>query len=51
MSVSAFVSRPLLHVRSKEGGLRLGRFNFSDALARYGADLTEKELVNAYKRA
>ena len=51
MSVSAFVSRPLLHIRSKEGGRRLGTFNFSDALARFGAELTEKELMNAYKRA
>ena len=51
MSVSAFVSRPMLHVRSKEGGQRLGTYNFSDALARYGANLTEKELSVAYRRA
>ena len=51
MSVSAFVSRPVLHVRSKEGGIRMGTFNFSDALARYGANLTEKNLTEAYKRA
>jgi hypothetical protein len=51
MSVSAFVSRPVLHVRSKEGGIRIGTYNFSDALARFGADLTEKDLSEAYKRA
>ena len=51
MTVSAFLSRPVLHVRSKEGGLGLGTFNFSDALTRYGANLTEKELSAAYRRA
>ena len=35
MTISAFVSRPVLHVRSKEGGLSLGTYNFSDALNRY----------------
>ena len=29
----------------------MGTFNFSDALARYGANLTEKNLTEAYKRA
>ena len=51
MSVSAFVSRPVLHVRSKEGGSRLGTFNFSDALARYGAGMSAAELGEAYRRA
>jgi hypothetical protein len=51
MSVSAFVSRPVLHVRSKEGGLKLGTYNFSDALNRYGANLMGKHLNEAYRRA
>ena len=45
MSVSAFVSRPVIHVRSKEGGVKLGSYNFSDAIARYGANLMEKHLT------
>ena len=49
--VSAFVSRPVLHVKSKEGGFRVGTYNFSDALTKYGANLTQKELNAAYKRA
>ena len=51
MSVSAFVSRPVIHVRSKEGGVKLGSYNFSDAIARYGANLMEKHLTEAYRRA
>jgi hypothetical protein len=50
-SVSAFVSKPVLHVRSKAEGLRLGTYNFSDALIRYGENLTAGELGEAYKRA
>jgi hypothetical protein len=49
--VSAFVSRPMIHVRTKEGGSRVGSYNFSDALTRYGAKLNQKELNAAYKRA
>jgi hypothetical protein len=49
--VSAFVSRPMIHVRSKEGRTRVGSYNFSDALTRYGANLTQKELNPACKRA
>jgi aminoglycoside/choline kinase family phosphotransferase len=37
MSVSAFVSRPVIHLRSKDGDSRLGVFNFSDALVRFSA--------------
>jgi hypothetical protein len=47
MSVSAFVSRPVLHIRSKESGKSMGTFNFSDALARYGSNLTAAELGEA----
>jgi hypothetical protein len=50
-SVSALVSKPVLHVRSKSEGLRLGTYNFSDALTRYGENLTAEELGEAYKRA
>ena len=50
-SVSAFVSRPVLHIRTKESGKSSGTFNFSDALARYGANLTADELGEAYRRA
>ena len=31
--------------------MRLGTFNFSDALVRYGAKLTVEELEEAYRRA
>jgi hypothetical protein len=52
LSVAAFVSRSVLHVRSNGGGgAKLGTFSFSDALSRYGTGLTEAELANAYKRA
>ena len=51
MLVSAFVSRPVIHVRSKDGGSRLGVFNFSDALVRFGSNLTVIELEEAYRRA
>ncbi len=48
--VPAFVSRPVLHVRSKEWGIRVGTYNFSDALTKYVANLTQKELNAAYTR-
>ena len=51
LSVSAFVSRPVINIRSKDGSLRLGTFNFSDALARFGAGLRSDELGEAYRRA
>ena len=51
LSVSAFVSRPVIHIRSKDGRTRYGTFNFSDALSKYGANLTINELGDAYKRA
>ena len=51
LSVSAFISRPVIHVRSKDGGSRLGVFNFSDSLVRFGANLTPTDLEEAYKRA
>ena len=51
MSVSAFISRPVIHVRSKDGGERLGVFNFSDAIVRFSSNLTVSELEEAYRRA
>ncbi len=51
MSVSAFVSWPVIHFRSKDGGSRLGFFNFSDVLVRFGSNLTVTELEEAYRRA
>jgi hypothetical protein len=51
MSVSAFISRPVIHVRSKDGGARLGVFNFSDAIVRFSSNLTVSELEEAYRRA
>jgi hypothetical protein len=50
-SVSAFVSRPVLHIRSKESGKSTGTYNFSDALARYGSNQTADELGEAYRWA
>ena len=51
LSVSAFVSRPVIHSRSGDGLTRLGTFNFSDSLVRFGANLVMAELEEAYKRA
>ncbi len=33
LSVSAFVFRPVIHIRTKDGKSRLGTYNFSYALA------------------
>ncbi len=49
--VSAFVSRPVIYVRSKDGGSRLGVFNFSDVLVSFSTNLTVTELEEAYRRA
>jgi hypothetical protein len=55
MFVAAFNSSPTLHVRPKadnnEWGQRSMSFTFSDAISRYGADLVEEDLIDAYKRA
>jgi hypothetical protein len=51
LSMSAFVSRPVIHSRSGDGLTRLGTFNFSDSLERFGANLVMAELEEAYKRA
>lgn len=51
MYVSAFSSRPLLHVRPKETGSRTRAFTFADALSRYGRQLRQGDLGEAYRRA
>jgi hypothetical protein len=51
LSFLAFVSKPVLHVRSKTEGLRLWTYKFSDALMPYGENLTAGELGEAYKRS
>ena len=50
MYVSAFTSRPLLHVKQKEAGARSMSFTFSDALIRYGQQLRQSDLGEAYRR-
>ena len=51
MFVTSFKSRPTLHARQKPEGLRSMAYTLSDALSRYGADLTVEELGEAYRRA
>ena len=47
--VMAFASRPVLQLRIKTED-RTMAFTFSDAIARYGGDLVEGELGEAYRR-
>ena len=49
--VSAFTSRPVMHVKQKEGGQRFMTYNFSDAIAKFGGGLREEDLGEAYRRA
>ncbi len=49
--VMAFSSRPILHVRTKGGDQRSVVFTFSDAVAKYGENLMEDDLGEAYRRA
>ena len=51
MYVSAFSSRPLLHVKPKEAGTRQMAFTFADAVSRYGERLRQSDLGEAYRRA
>ena len=50
MYVSAFSSRPLLHVRPKETGSRQLAFTFADAITRYGKQIRQSDLGEAYRR-
>jgi hypothetical protein len=51
MYVSSFASRPMLHVRSSEAEKRQMAFSFADALGRYGKQLRQSDLGDAYRRA
>jgi hypothetical protein len=51
LSVSEFVSRPVIHSSSCDGTSKFGTFNFSDSLVRFGSSLTMTELEEANKRA
>ena len=51
MYVSAFSSRPLLHVRPKETGSRQLPFTYADAITRYGKQIRQSDLGEAYRRA
>ncbi len=48
-----FVSRPVMQIRSKEAGVSTGArsFSFTDAVAKYGHQLRQFELSDAYRRA
>ena len=52
--VVAFISRPVMHVRSKEGSINPmvpKTFTFVDAVSAYGDKITQVELAEAYRRA
>jgi hypothetical protein len=51
MYVSSFSSRPMLHLRPKDSGSRTMAFNFGDALTRYGMQMRQGDLGEAYRRA
>ena len=51
MYVSAYSSRPMLHVKPKEAGARQMAFTFADAVSRYGKRLRQGDLGEAYRRA
>jgi hypothetical protein len=49
--ITPYTSRPMLHVKQKDGNQRPMAYTFSDAIAKYGAGLRESDLGEAYKRA
>ena len=49
--VTPFTSRPMLHLKSKDGNQRPMAYTFSDAITKYGSGLRETDLGEAYKRA
>ena len=51
MYVTAFTSRPMLQVRSKDSGLRPLALSFADALTRYGQGMRQGDLGMAYTKA
>jgi hypothetical protein len=48
--VSAFTSRPVMHVKQKDGQ-KFMTYNFSDAISKFGGGLREEDLREAYRRA
>ena len=52
MFVRQYTSRPVLIVKTKEGGyIRQSVFTFPDAVLRFGKNLEKERLEHAYKRA
>ena len=49
--VYGYASRPVLHIKPKDGNKRPMWLSFSDALTRFGAGLGELDLGEAYRRA
>jgi hypothetical protein len=49
--VSAYSSRPIMHVRPKDTSQRPNAYTFSDAITRFGSDLVVSDLSDAYRRA
>ena len=49
--VSAYSSRPVLYVHEKQNNNRSYTLTFTDAVARFGRDLKEDDLLGAYRRA
>jgi hypothetical protein len=51
MFVTAFASRPLLHLRPKESSCRVMAYRLVDAMSRYGQQMRQANLGEAYRRA
>jgi hypothetical protein len=51
MDVSAFLCRPLIHVKQGETDGRSMAFTFADALKRFGEQLKQSDPGDAYRRA
>jgi hypothetical protein len=49
--VAAFLSRPVLKVKEKESDKTPMTFTFIDSVVRYGREMVEEELEDAYRRA
>jgi hypothetical protein len=49
MYVTAFTSRPLLHVRPKDPSLRPMAYTFTDSMTRFGQQM--RQIGEAYRRA
>ena len=49
--VSAYSSRPIMHVRPKDASQKPNAYTFSEAIARFGSDLVVTDLSDAYRRA